>query len=493
MSLNWKEIDLVLSELDLSGARIEKIVQPSYDAVCLVLYKSGRTVDLLVSVAHGACRLHALSSPPPKPQRPLRFMECLRSRIRGGRVESVRQLGEERIVRFDISAVRADEDGPAKPQAVAGEAPSGLRRYRLYARLWSGAGNLVLVDEEGLVVDALARRPKRGEISGERCAIEIPPPAGTDARQPREFAVRELPGEGSFNRRVEAWYAERGGEISRERLLEAARERHRRKVRVLEARIDGLARRAGEFRDAERMRELGDILMANQGSVPVGNFLICDDFYRGGEIDIPVDPRLGAVENARAYYERHRKAKSGLADVEAELESARASLSALDEELSAVEAQEDPFLMARSLAKGGTVGTREKRSYPGLSLEVAGWTILVGRSAKENDELLRRHVRGSDLWLHARDWAGSYVFIRARPGKTVPLDVLLDAGCLAIYYSKGRANGGGDLYYTHAKYLRRVKNGPKGLVIPTQERNLTVKLEEGRMRELRSLIGDDKD
>ncbi len=33
-----------------------------------------------------------------------------------------------------------------------------------------------------------------------------------------------------------------------------------------------------------------------------------------------------------------------------------------------------------------------------------GFLILVGRGAKENDELLRHHVKGNDYWLHARDY-----------------------------------------------------------------------------------------
>ncbi|MEI6876539.1 MAG: NFACT RNA binding domain-containing protein, partial [Spirochaetota bacterium] len=117
---------------------------------------------------------------------------------------------------------------------------------------------------------------------------------------------------------------------------------------------------------------------------------------------------------------------------------------------------------------------------------------LIGRSAKENDELLRHHVRGSDLWLHARDFAGAYVFIKSRPGKTFPLEILLDAGGLALYYSKGREAGEGDLYYTWVKYLRRAKNGPKGLVIPTQEKNLFVRIDDARIRQLRSLMGSEE-
>jgi predicted ribosome quality control (RQC) complex YloA/Tae2 family protein len=108
----------------------------------------------------------------------------------------------------------------------------------------------------------------------------------------------------------------------------------------------------------------------------------------------------------------------------------------------------------------------------------------VGRDAAENDALLRRYVKGGDLWLHARDFPGSYAFIKQRPGKTFPLEIMLDAGNLAIFYSKGRNNAGGDLFYTQVKYLRRAKNGPKGLVIPSQEKNLHIQLDEKRLKEL---------
>jgi predicted ribosome quality control (RQC) complex YloA/Tae2 family protein len=501
MSLNWKEIDLVIGELDLAGAKIERIIQPSYDSLSLGLYKGGASTELFISIAQGACRLHSLSSPPPKPTRPLRFMECLRSRIKGGRIDSIAQVGRERVVKIGLSVPRSIDFRDRDPGSGIGVEMQSLV---LYARLWSGAGNIILVDGEGLVVDALARRPKKGEVSGESCTIEEDLRLAEAERaakagfKEREFEVRDLPGDGGFNRRIEQFYAQSVGELSRDRLLESARERFGKKFRALEARIAEYSARVDEFRDSERLREIGDILMANQASAYEGKYLAAEDFYRGGDIRIPIDPRLSVVGNATSYYERHSKGRSGLAEVESELALARSSLEALVAELAALEKEEDPFLIARALAKGGTVrsaaeGAPQRRSYPGLSLEVAGWMILVGRSAKENDELLRRHVRGADLWLHARDWPGSYVFIKGRKGKSVPLEVLLDAGQLAIYYSKGRANGGGDLYYTFVKYLRRAKDGPKGLVLPSHEKNLSVKIDDARIKELRALIGDDAD
>ena len=39
MSLNCNEINVILSELDLTGAFIQDIVQPSFDSIALYTYK----------------------------------------------------------------------------------------------------------------------------------------------------------------------------------------------------------------------------------------------------------------------------------------------------------------------------------------------------------------------------------------------------------------------------------------------------------------------
>jgi predicted ribosome quality control (RQC) complex YloA/Tae2 family protein len=88
------------------------------------------------------------------------------------------------------------------------------------------------------------------------------------------------------------------------------------------------------------------------------------------------------------------------------------------------------------------------------------------------------------MWLHTRDVSGGYVFIKQKTGKSFPLNILIDAGNLAVFYSKARNSGVADLFYTQVKYLRRAKNGPKGLVIPTQEKNLHIKLDEKIIKEL---------
>jgi predicted ribosome quality control (RQC) complex YloA/Tae2 family protein len=285
---------------------------------------------------------------------------------------------------------------------------------------------------------------------------------------------------------VDAYYAEHGGALSLEALREQARRYFEGRTGRLKASLDRLREKAADFAAADQLKQYGDIIMANLGAIKTGDpWLEADNFYTGETIRIKLDPRKGPAAQGEIYYGQYRKAKNGLEELSAEIAAGEGELRALETSLSRFMAETNPLALYRLLKnRGGKPASKADSERPGLSFRRKDWLIIVGRDAAENDELLRRHVKGNDLWIHARDYPGSYVFIKQRSGKTVPLDILLDAGNLAIFYSKGRNNGEGDLFYTPVKFLRRAKNGPKGLALPTREKNLHVRVEDSRLREL---------
>lgn len=467
MSLNWKEIDLVLSELDLEGAQIQKIVQPSYDVLGLHVYKEGKARAILIALTPGACRIHETFRAVPKSDKPLRFAEFLKSRFKDGRIEEAAQLGADRIVRFTVRR--------------------GEERLRLYVRLWSNAANAVAVDETGLVLDAMRRNPKRGEITGGRYAPEEAEAVPAKPGKPEKtYEVRELPGDGSFNERIDAWYAEHAGALSLEALREQVRKTFETRISRLGASIESLERKKADYEAADTLKEHGDLVMAAMGTVPPGTeWLETVNFYTDRPVRIALDPKKTLPQNAEYFYEQYRKAKSGLADVLAELSEGIAARERMEADRARLLAEENPLLLHKAIRRLRPIPVApEKKKRPGLSFRKNGWLLIVGRGADENDDLLRHYVKGADLWLHARDFPGAYVFVKARAGKSVPLDILLDAGNLALFYSKGRNAGEADLYYTQVKFLRRAKNGPKGLVLPTQEKNLRVKADAARLKTL---------
>jgi predicted ribosome quality control (RQC) complex YloA/Tae2 family protein len=470
MSLNWKEINLILEELDLPGSQIQKAVQSAFDVIGLRVHKKGTTRQLLIALSSGACRMHETFKPFPKSDKPLRFAQFLNSRVVNGWIEEAEQLGTNRIIRLLVR--------------------KGEYRYSLYVRLWSNAANCIVTDEDGNVLDAMRRLPKKGEVTGGHY-VPVVEQAGNENR---EYSIRELPeinGSNSFNAKIDAFYAEKGGALSLEALKEQARRNCEGSIGRLQAALEKLMAKEADYASADRLREYGDIILANIVKINPGDeWLEADNFYddgKGGKIRIKLDPHARPSAQAELYYEQYTKAKNGLDSIRSEITAGQQELYEIEKKLAALLAEDNPLVLAKLLKTGAAKphpAAAQDKKRPGLSFRRGEWLIIVGRDATENDTLLRRHVKGGDLWLHARDFPGSYVFIKQRPGKSFPLEILLDAGSLAIFYSKGRNNAEGDLFYTPVKYLRRAKNGPKGLVIPTQEKNLHVKVDEKRLKDL---------
>jgi len=491
MSLNWKEINLILEELDLQGAQIQSAVQSAYDVIILRFHKKGETKQALISLSSGACRIHETFRAVPKSEKPLRFAQFLSSKIVNGWVTDISQLGDNRIVKIVV-----------KRSGIAVDSDSETVVYNLYIRLWSNAANFIVTDESGIVLDAMRRNPKRGEITGGHYAPEdnqeenLPRSTQREAdkktseKPKREFVIRELPGEGSFNKKIEEFYTEQGGSLSLEALREQARRNYEGSLGKINAALEKLKEKEASFANGERFKVYGDLILSNIAEIkPDMQWL---EIENGGEkLRIELEARTAPAEMAQKYYAQYRKAKTGITDIKREIEQGEKEYKEVSEKLEKLLAETNPLILAKLLKseksnRGGVSLniSKKDKSRPGLTFRRGDWLIIVGRDAKENDELLRRHVKGNDLWMHARDYHGSYVFIKQRAGKSVPLDIMLDAGTLAIFYSKGRNNGKGDLFYTQVKYLRRAKDGPKGLVIPTQEKNLHVKVEEERLRSL---------
>lgn len=470
MSLNYKEINLILSELDLSGFQIQKAIQTTYDVLALKVHGRGEGKTILIALSPGACRIHETFNSIPRNDTPLRFAEFLNSRVVNGWIEEATQLGDNRIVRIVVRR--------------------GTNHYRLYIRLWSNAANIVVTDEAGVVLDAMRRLPKRGEISGGYYAPEETM-SHTSGTRTKEYEVRELVDTDgkTFNEKIDAWYAEQGGALSLDALREQARRNFEGSIARLQASLEKLRFKKADYETSVRLKEYGDLILANLASInKADEWLETENFYNGETVRIKLDARKGATASAEQYYEQYHKAKSGIAEVCAEIEAGEKELARLERTLTSLLAESNPLALNKRLKTGSAPikgrGNEADHKRPGLSFRRNDWLIIVGRDATENDALLRRHVKGNDLWLHARDYPGSYVFIKQRSGKTVPLDILLDAGNLAIFYSKGRNNGEGDLFYTSVKFLRRAKDGPKGLVLPTQEKNLHIKVDASRLKEL---------
>ena len=102
MSLNWKEIDVILGELQLQGSFLREIYQPTYDSLVFELYNNRRKFKLFFSFSASFWRVHTLTKSIKNPDRPPRFASFLRSYCRNGKIVEVYQMGEERIIKIRV-------------------------------------------------------------------------------------------------------------------------------------------------------------------------------------------------------------------------------------------------------------------------------------------------------------------------------------------------------------------------------------------------------
>ena len=243
-----------------------------------------------------------------------------------------------------------------------------------------------------------------------------------------------------------------------------------------------------EYKSYEELKASADLLSAYSYLIKKGQDKVNLTDFEGHSVTILIDSSLSASQNINAYYQKYKRAQRIYENNINDINEIKEAILEKEKHYNELLSQNSINLFEKEL--GEQSGSKKNNeSGPGLKLTSHGFDILVGRNSKENDELLRHHVRGNDLWLHTRDSAGGYVFIKCKKDKSVPLDVLIDAGNLAVHYSKAKSNKKASLYYTHVKYLRRVKDGKQGLVIPTQEKNLDITLDEKRVKQLLSKEG----
>ena len=460
MSLNWKELELILSELPLEGSYIQKITEHSVSSFTFSMFsKTEKAWLLYAEVATPYARVCRTGIVRKKDRSMQRFTQYMNAHIVGKRVESVQQYPFDRAFVLKLRG----SDG----------------NLMMHIRLYTGPGaNIIITDEDGTILELLYRRPHRHEEKGEKLIVEKRSDEG-----PKSFSVRSYDTP-TFNEFIDRTSSVESSEERKKELEERIREKRDRELGALRERLARQERRLRESEGCEETKRIADLLAGSIWNVSKGMKSIeLDDWEKGGKVQVSLDPALSPNENLEKLYQRYRKDKRSAKLAAEEIERTKEEIRATEERYAALLENASPEKLQKEASKLRE-GRKEDDRRPGVWLSAGGFDLIVGRNAKENDEILRRYTRGSDIWLHTRDYAGGYVIIKAKKGKSVPLPVLLDAASLAIHYSKAKKSGRADLYYTEVKYLRRAKDGKTGLVIPTQERNLSATLDEKRVKEM---------
>ncbi len=105
------------------------------------------------------------------------------------------------------------------------------------------------------------------------------------------------------------------------------------------------------------------------------------------------------------------------------------------------------------------------KGRPYRTLLVEGFEVLIGRGARENDQLTFGVADATDSWLHvAGGTPGSHVVIKNPERVAIPKSVIERAASYAAWYSKARAGGSVEVHYCRVSDIRKPRGAPAGLV-----------------------------
>lgn len=106
------------------------------------------------------------------------------------------------------------------------------------------------------------------------------------------------------------------------------------------------------------------------------------------------------------------------------------------------------------------------KGRPYRTVIVEGFEVLIGRGAKENDDLTFGVAERQDFWLHVGGGTpGSHVVVRNAEGLAqLPRSVLEAAAGFAAWYSKARAAARVEVHVCRVGDVSKRRGAPAGQV-----------------------------
>lgn len=281
-------------------------------------------------------------------------------------------------------------------------------------------------------------------------------------------------------------------EESRSVLLAAAQQEARRLRRGLEA----IQKEEASAPDPATMRRSADALLAAGPGLqphPEGGWTCPDPYEPGRSLRIqPHKPGSKPTEEAARLYEKARKHTRGRGIRAQRREVLQKRLGLLETLIPPLaqpvtarqlaEAQETfqklgltprpPPLHSSVRARIGA-GTTPFRFFR----SPAGFEVLAGRNARQNDLLTFKTAGPEDLWFHAKGFAGTHVVLRVGRTRVIPQEDQLFAARIAAAWSGAPEGEWVDVLTARRKHVRKPKGAPPGLVQVGKSSPLRVRVE----------------
>lgn len=390
------------------------------------------------------------------------FGQMMRSQLSGAHVVDISKDPLDRIVRLTFRT----ED---------------VAFRRLVIQLTGRTADVFLLDELNRIIAVLRDQAQT------RIHQFYQPPPGPLKEPPEVLQLEPGPPSAQLDKHFSALDAAKAFDVK----AKAIRSRITKSIRQQQTLRKHLQEDLVRHGDPETHKRTGDLLLANIATaVRVGNKVRLTDYYADGapSIEIEVDENHSLQDEAATRFRQYTKAKRAadeiaerLKQIERETENLERRLQQLDaiiqsRDEAALETFEKPAPAPKVAPK--KFAKPEKISGVRRYLSTDGYEILVGRAARDNDNLTFRVAQPNDLWMHAGDYPGSHVVVRNPTRKEIPQRTIIEAAQLAGKFSQASEDAKVVVHYTERKFLSKPKGAAPGLVRLSRFRSITVEPKE---------------
>jgi predicted ribosome quality control (RQC) complex YloA/Tae2 family protein len=231
---------------------------------------------------------------------------------------------------------------------------------------------------------------------------------------------------------------------------------------------------------AERYAAIGNALLMIASEMATGIEEI-SVIIEERPLNVKLDRNLSPYENASSYFERSKRAKASKEELRTRTKATKGTIEKLGGFRGQVETAKDlkglEKLEREILPKSlGSLSSLASATTHFREFTVAGGLkVLVGKNAKQNDELTTKVAQKEDLWLHARGVPGSHVVLQCGKRPQVPKEAIEQAAEIAAYFSDAKSQPLAPVSYTRKKYVRKPRGADVGAVVMEREEVIMVR------------------
>lgn len=464
----------------LTGARLQKIQQPTRQELLFGLRNQGETRKFYININPKFFHICFMSKENEAkrfieiPQKPPMFCMLLRKYLEGSKISKICQPENERILEFYFETYNELSE----------------KIYLcLSIELMGKHSNVVLYNYDTNVIIGCAHNVG-AEKSREREIIGGLPYAYPPKHNNKNFSgFSSLLNFGvSVNETIDNYFAtlQEAEKIKNVRLQLLMSTKT--KLKKCVSTLDKVAKQAKTQDKVDLYRKKGDFIMANlYKNEDFSKSIEVLDYETNSSMKIELDETKTLKENANNFYKLYNKAKTAFQKSEEMVEELKREKSYIEQVLYSIE---NAFGMDDLLEIRDELGLENKQSSRSsdkssgannhsqlnniLTTKIGDFIVYIGKNNKQNDYIVSKLSRDEDLWFHVHNCAGSHVLLRIESGQEPDERIIFECAKLAKQYSVGKNSSKVGVIYTKRKFLKKPPAANLGYVIYKNEQEIII-------------------